>query len=64
MKFSPTTKHQVIQYRLCDELACKTIALHTLDDGTGLDPNEKHLCESHYLKYKAELKDNDSKLNS
>jgi hypothetical protein len=59
MKFSPITKHQVIQYRLCDELACKAMAIHVTDNSK----DAKHLCESHYLKYKAELKDA-AKLNA
>lgn len=63
MKFSTTTKHQVIQYRLCDEQSCKAIATRTYDDFKD-NIVVYHLCESHYLKYKAELKDNDSKLNA
>jgi len=53
VKFSPKIKHQTVNYRLCDELTCKQIAIHTSDDSK----NAKHLCESHYLRYKAELKD-------
>jgi hypothetical protein len=64
MKFSPTTKHQVIQYRICDELACKAMAIHVVRDDYLPIAKEYHLCESHFLKYKAELKDNDSKSNS
>lgn len=60
MKFSQITKHQTINYRLCDELTCKQIAMHTTDDSK----NAKHLCETHYLRYKAELSDAKSKSNS
>lgn len=49
MKFSQTIKNQTINYRLCDELTCKQIAMHTVGD--------KHVCETHYLRYKVELKD-------
>jgi len=64
MKFSQIIKNQTVNYRLCDELTCKQIAMHVLVDdsipkrlGPAFANSEYHLCETHYLRYKAELKD-------
>ena len=45
-----------MKYRICDELTCSKVAIRTIKDDS--DPIEHNLCEAHYLKYKAELKDN------
>lgn len=56
MKFSQIIKNQTVNYRLCDELTCKQIAMHVAAKGIDY-ASEYHLCETHYLRYKAELKD-------
>jgi hypothetical protein len=55
MKFSQVIKNQTVNYRLCDELTCKSIAMHVADEYPELNHIEHHLCETHYLRYKAEL---------
>lgn len=59
MKFSHIKKNQTITYRLCDELTCRNIAMHTIgnDDPHPTTMKEFHLCDKHYSIYKAELKD-------
>ena len=57
MKFSQIIKNQTVNYRLCDEFSCKSIAMHVAEDDSKNKDAEKHLCETHYLRYKAELKD-------
>lgn len=62
MKMSPVPKHMNVSYRLCDEMSCKTIAFHVTGEGSLTHKKEYHLCESHYMRYKAELRD-ESKSN-
>jgi hypothetical protein len=57
MKFKDMPNFQHISYRVCDEDMCRQIAKHVHIHDKGPNEYEKHLCDSHYLQYKAELKD-------
>lgn len=51
MKMSGTPKRMSINYRLCDELNCKSIAMRTTKEP------EYHLCQTHYKQYELGLAD-------
>jgi hypothetical protein len=63
IKFKDMPNYQHITYRLCDVEDCRQIARHVHIYDKGPNVYERHLCESHYLQYKMELKDN-AKSNS
>ena len=59
MKFTQIVKTQTVNYRLCDELTCKRIALNVIEDDDV--SKEKHLCDHHSRQYHAELNEANAK---
>jgi len=57
MKFKSSPSHRRITYRICDEMECNQIAMGVQVIDKGPNEYERHLCDSHLKRYKAELKD-------